>query len=118
MAKKPTRSQVRNAVFYAVAQISQKAPENFTEDMFLGKSGRDDKNVKHKGVGFDQEACDAVANLLNLIVKHRVDEIVKSGAGKGKGVPIRKGKLTPTTTLEACIEVTQKCFANIVMAKP
>ncbi len=89
---KPTRAQIKHAVFYAVASISGRSIVDLEEGMVLG-------GKKPKGVGMDQIAIDAVASLLNIWIKHH--------GGKGS---IAKGELDGTTTLGDTIDLVSGKF--------
>ena len=88
----PTRDQIKHAVYYAVASISNRSIANLEEGMVLGGS-------MPKGVGMDSVAINATAGLLNIWIKHR--------AGKDT---IRKGDLTESTTLGKVIDIVKDTF--------
>ncbi|HEX8490516.1 MAG TPA: hypothetical protein VF626_05825 [Chthoniobacterales bacterium] len=89
---KPTRAEIKHAVYYAVATISKRSIADLEEGMKLG--GRPPTNV-----GMDQIAIDAVAGLLNIWIEHR--------DGEGR---FRAGELTPKTTLGETITATEGKF--------
>lgn len=88
----PTRDQIKHAVYYAVASISNRSIADLEEGMVLGGS-------MPKGVGMDSMAIDATAGLLNVWIKHR--------GGKDT---IRKGELTESTTLGKVIDTVKDKF--------
>jgi hypothetical protein len=88
----PTRDQIKHAVYYAVASISNRSIADLEEGMVLGGS-------MPKGVGMDPVAIDATAGLLNIWIKHR--------AGRDT---IRKGELTESTKLGDVIDVVKDKF--------
>lgn len=89
---KPTRREIKHAVYYAVATISKRSIADLEEAKKLG--GRPPANV-----GMDQVAINAVAGLLNIWIAHR--------GGRGR---FRAGALTPATTLGATIDATEGKF--------
>ena len=82
----PTRDQIKHAVYYAAASISNRSIADLEEGMVLG-------GKMPKGVGMDSVAINATAGLLNIWIKHR--------GGKDT---IRKGELTESTTLGKVID--------------
>jgi hypothetical protein len=88
----PTRDQIKHAVYYAVASISNRCIADLEEGMVLGGS-------MPKGVGMDSVAIDATAGLLNIWIKHR--------GGKDT---IRKGELTESTKLGDVIDIVKDKF--------
>jgi len=89
----PTRDQIKHAVYYAVASISNRSIADLEEGMILGGS-------MPKGVGMDSDAVDATAGLLNVWIKHR-----------GGKHTIRKGELTESTKLSDVIDVVKDKFS-------
>ena len=88
----PTRDQIKHAVYYAVASISNRSIADLEEGMVLGGS-------MPTGVGMDSVAIDAVAGLLNIWIKHH--------GGKDS---IRKGELTESTKLGDVIDAVKDKF--------
>ena len=89
---KPTRAEIKHAVYYAVSSVSGRDIADLEEAMKLGGNWP-------KGVGMDQVAIDAVSGMLNIWIKHR----------KGKG-RFKAGELTPANTLKQTIEATDAKF--------
>ena len=88
----PARDQIKHAVYYAVASISNRSIADLEEGMVLGGS-------MPTGVGMDSVAVDATAGLLNTWIKHR-----------GGRDTIRKGELTESTKLGAVIDIVKDKF--------
>ena len=91
MPSQTSLAAVKNVVCYIASYYSRVDMDAIQDNWFLGKKGRDDDNVLHPGVGFDQFAIDhSVTPELNHYIN-----------GKGGRNFLVMGDLKVTTTIEA-----------------